>query len=129
MRQQHTAFTAETRVDFSPQTDAGLAGFALLQNEEYNFVFGKTRLDGRTALALYRTEKGRTLIASAFVPDKAVKLKIEGRGRYYDFWYAVDGDEAWSLLARGVDAVNLSTHRSGGFIGACIGLYATTKNQ
>lgn len=129
VRQQHTAFTAETRVDFSPRTDAGLAGFALLQNEEYNFVFGKTWLDGRTALALYRTEKGRTLIASAFVPDKAVKLKIEGRGRYYDFWYAVDGDEAWSLLARGVDAVNLSTHRSGGFIGACIGLYATTKNQ
>ena len=32
------------------------------------------------------------------------------------------------LLCRGVDAVNLSTHQSGGFIGACIGLYATNNN-
>ena len=31
-------------------------------------------------------------------------------------------------MARGVDAINLSTNRSGGFNGACLGLYATSDN-
>lgn len=35
----------------------------------------------------------------------------------------------WQTLARGVDAVNLSTGKSGGFIGVCIGLYATCNNN
>lgn len=128
-RQQHSAFEAETAVSFSPAADSDLAGLALLQNENYNFVFGKTRLQGKTALVLTRAEKGRSVIASALVPDKDLRLKIKGDGRYYDFYYKVEGDEAWKLMARGVDAVNLSTHQSGGFIGACIGLYATSKNQ
>ena len=33
----------------------------------------------------------------------------------------------WQVLAQGVDALNLSTARSNGFIGACIGLYATLQ--
>ncbi|MBM6993924.1 MAG: glycoside hydrolase family 43 protein [Prevotella sp.] len=129
VRQQHTTFTAETEVHFSPASDKQLAGFSLLQNEDFNFVFGKTMLDGKPALVLYRSEKGRSMIASAFVSDKPLRLKIEGDGRYYSFFYQVDGTDSWQLLARGVDAVNLSTNRSGGFIGACIGLYATSKNE
>ena len=52
---------------------------------------------------------------------------IHGDGRYYDYSFSVDGHN-WETIAQGVDAVNLSTHQSGGFIGACIGLYAT-KNK
>jgi len=130
-RQQHTDFTAETELTFAPQSARQLAGFALLQNEEYNFVFGTTLLQGRRAVVLKRTEKQTMLIGSALLsasPDQPLRLKIEGHGRYYDFLFA-EGDGAWQVLARGVDAVNLSTHQSGGFIGACIGLYATTDNQ
>ncbi|MBR1687927.1 MAG: glycoside hydrolase family 43 protein [Prevotella sp.] len=130
-RQQHTSFTAETRVSFAPTSEKELAGFALLQNEEYNFVFGKTRLNGQPAIVLTRSEKTRTVVGSALLTEaeaaQPVRLKISGHGRYYDFLYAV-ADGEWQVLARGVDAVNLSTHRSGGFIGACIGLYATTNN-
>lgn len=131
-RQQHTVFSAETRVAFHPASDKQLAGLALLQNEEYNFVMGKTRLNGRLAVVLTRSERVNAIIASAFLDeadaDKPLRLKIDGHGRYYDFYYAV-ADGPWQLLARGVDAVNLSTHRSGGFIGACIGLYATAKGS
>ncbi|MBS7283792.1 MAG: hypothetical protein KIG93_11245, partial [Prevotella sp.] len=35
----------------------------------------------------------------------------------------------WQLLAKGVDASNLSTQKSGGFIGACIGLYASSNKE
>ncbi len=126
-RQQHTVFSAETQVDFTPGSDKDFAGFTLLQNEEYNFTFGKTLLGGRPAVVLTRAEKDRVVVGSAFITGNApVKLKIEGRGRYYDFYYAEQGKE-WQLIARGVDAVNLSTSRSTGFIGACIGLYATSK--
>ncbi|MBQ9667706.1 MAG: glycoside hydrolase family 43 protein [Prevotella sp.] len=130
-RQQHTDFTAETELTFAPQSDKQLAGFALLQNEEYNFVFGTTLLQGRRAVVLKRTEKQTMLIGSAWLTgssDQSLRLKIEGHGRYYDFLFA-EGSGPWQMLARGVDAVNLSTHQSGGFIGACIGLYATTDNQ
>lgn len=128
-RQQHTDFTAETSLTYSPENAGDLAGFVLLQNEEYNFVFGLTMLDGRPAITLTRDEKQPVLIASAFL-DKSqpVRLKIEGRGRYYSFSYATNNGD-WHLLAQGVDAVNLSTAHSGGFIGACIGLYATTTNK
>ncbi len=127
-RQQHTVFSAETELRFAPASSKEMAGFVLLQNEEYNFTFGKTMQQGRPAVVLTRSEKGRAVIASALLEDNGatVKLKIEGNGRYYDFYYAEAGE--WQLLARGVDAVNLSTQKSGGFIGACIGLYATVNN-
>lgn len=127
-RQQHENFTAETEVNFAPRSEKDLAGFVLLQKETHNFVFGKTMIDGKTAVTLTRREGMGTIIASAFVDaDKPLKLKVVGKGRYYDFYYAENGSE-YKLLAKGVDASNLSTQKSGGFIGACIGLYATTKN-
>ena len=55
--------------------------------------------------------------------NEPLRLKVVGNGRYYDFYYA-EGNADYQLLAKGVDAVNLSTHQSGGFIGAVIGLYA-----
>lgn len=129
-RQQHTNFTAETSLTFSPKSSKDLAGFVLLQNEEYNFVFGVTMLDNKPAITLTRSEKTPVLIASAFLPSQNadVRQKIEGKGRYYDFYYALKDGE-WQPLAKGVDAINLSTCKSGGFIGVCIGLYATNANQ
>ena len=127
-RQQHTTFEAETSLTFTPTNDKELAGMAVLQNEEYNFVMGKTLLNGKPAVVLTRSEKENTLIGSAFIDnEKPLRLKITGDGRYYSFYYAQD-QGAWQTLAQGVDAINLSTSRSGGFIGACIGLYATKAN-
>ncbi|MBO4906576.1 MAG: glycoside hydrolase family 43 protein [Bacteroidaceae bacterium] len=127
-RQQHTNFTAETEVRFSPQSKSDLAGLVLLQNEDYHFVLGLTKLDNKLAVTLTRREKAPVLIASALIEnDKPVRLKIEGQGRYYSFYYALEGGE-WQPLAVGTDAINLSTAYSGGFIGTCIGLYATSAN-
>lgn len=126
VRQQHENFSAETSMTYTPRTADDLAGMVLLQNEDYNFVFGKTLVQGRLAVVLTRAEKTRAVIASAFVPEGDLRLKVEGKGRYYDFYYALPGGD-WQLLCRGADAINLSTGRSGGFIGVCIGLYNTSK--
>ena len=132
VRQQHNTFTAETELSFNPANEHQLAGLVLLQNEEYNFVFGKTMRDGKSVVTLKRAERTNITVASATLDnsesEQPLRLKIEGDGRYYNFYYAADNG-AWKLLASGVDAVNLSTHQSGGFIGACIGLYATLSNK
>lgn len=128
-RQQHTNFTIETELTFTPENRKQLAGLALLQNEQFNFVFGKTRLDGQPAVVLKRTEKTTVLTASAFIDsDQPLRLRVSGSGRYYSFYYAV-GQGPWQTLATGVDAVQLSTDRSGGFVGTCFGPYATNANQ
>src|SRR5574344_670496 len=131
VRQQHTTFTAETQLSFTPRSEKDLAGFVLLQNEQYNFVFGETILNGKSAIVLDRTEGTNARIASVILSDqeqaKPIQLRISGKGRYYDFQYA-SGNGEWQTLAKGVDAVNLSTGRSSGFIGACIGIYATANN-
>lgn len=128
-RQQHTAFAAETHLDFTPTSDKRLAGMTVFQNEKHHFVFGKTLLNNRPALVVKRMENSEVLIASCFLPsDEPVRLKIEADGRYYSFYYTLGDKEAWQPLAVGVDGSQLSTARSGGFIGAVIGLYATKSN-
>ena len=130
-RQQHNTFTAETELDYMPNSGSDFAGFVLLQNEEYNFTFGKTIVNGKTAIVLTRAEKASMTLSTAFLTDeeasKPIRLKIEGDGRYYDFYFATEGGD-WQLVCKGADAINLSTHESGGFIGVCIGLYATKGN-
>lgn len=127
-------------MSFTPASENQLAGLALLQNEDHNFTFGKTMQNGHEAVVLTRAGgkvvrpdgdivTAVTVIASAPVASTSLRLKVEGRGRYYDFLYADGTAGQWKVLARGVDAANLSTNRSGGFIGACIGLYATSHNQ
>ena len=83
---------------------------------------------GFATLWLNRAEKNNATIASAPIKAGKLKLKIEGHDRDYDFYYAEEGGD-WQLLAKGVDASNLSTQKSGGFIGACIGLYASSNKE
>ncbi len=128
VRQQHGTFTAETSLNFTPRNDKEIAGLALLQKEDHNFVLGKTMKNGKLMLTLTRAEKNNALIASAFIKPGTLRLKIEGHDRYYDFYYAEPGG-TWQLLAKGVDASNLSTQKSGGFLGACIGLYASSNKE
>jgi alpha-N-arabinofuranosidase len=127
-RQQHTTFNTETEVVFSPENDKQFAGLCLFQNEKYNFVFGKTRINNRLAILLTRTELMPVTIATVFIDGKdsnaPVRLKIHGDGQYYDFYYSI-GNGGWQVMARGVDASNLSTSKSGGFVGTMIGLYAS----
>lgn len=128
VRQQHGTFTAETSLDFTPRNDKEIAGIALLQKEDFNFVLGKTMKNNKLMITLTRAEKNNALIASAFIKPGILRLKVEGHDRYYDFYYAEQGGD-WQLLAKGVDASNLSTQKSGGFLGACIGLYASSNKE
>ena len=127
-RQQHTCFSAETRLVYNAPSAKGLAGITLFQDETHNLVFGKTLLDGLPVLVLRENSKILGL-APLDSPDAPLRLKVEADGRYCSFSYAEGDDAPWQVLATGVDASLLSTARSGGFIGAMIGLYATRRNE
>ena len=146
-RQKHTAFTAETAVRFQPADPQQLAGITVFQNDRHNFVFGITQADGRRVLTLTRTEKDATLTLARVClddattpsdprgadaePSAAVRLRVDGDGRFYTFSYATasDGPDLWHPLVQGADGLNLSTDAAGGFVGTTIGLYATSKKN
>ncbi len=68
----------------------------------------------------------KTNIINNFPNNKPIFLKIISYGRYYDFQYSSDGNN-WITMAANADGVNLSTRKAGGFLGTCIGLYATSN--
>lgn len=122
-RQQHTNFTAETELDYTPSTTDDIAGMLLMQNERYNILFGKTLINGKPAVVVKRTEGGvdNTVGKAMLNGNGPVRLKVVGKGRYYDFYYA-NSNGSWNMVAENVDATNLSTRKAGGFIGTVIGL-------
>jgi Beta-xylosidase len=128
-RQQHTNFVVETKLEFSPKSADDFAGVTLFQNEEFQFLAGKTIVNNQVSITLDRIEKGKKQLASiALTGEEAtspIALKVIGKGRYCDFLYCLDGQN-WKILYANADAANLSTKRAGGFVGACIGLYATS---
>ncbi len=128
-RQQHQVFSAETVLEFVPAHVAELAGMVYFQNERYNFVFGKTLVGGRMTVTLDRTENGVTRrIATLPVPagreKSPLKMKISVDKAVGSFYVAYDGE--WQAVAENIDVKNLSTHEAGGFVGATIGMYATS---
>jgi alpha-N-arabinofuranosidase len=52
-----------------------------------------------------------------------LELKIEARGKFYDFYYRTPNTD-WELLLNDVDGTYLSTEVAGGFVGAILGMYA-----
>lgn len=129
-RQQHTAFEAETKVEFNPEAETDFAGVTLFQNEDYHFVFGKTMVNGKTTLVVNRIEKEKVnLVTHELTGDdinKPLYLKVSGNGPDYSFEYSLDGKK-WIMLVDKADGTNLSTRKAGGFIGALIGLYTTSS--
>ncbi|SKB31583.1 glycoside hydrolase family 43 protein [Alkalitalea saponilacus] len=129
-RQQHTTFEAETKLEFYPETEADFAGFTLFQNEEYQFLFGKTIVDGKTSLVVNRLEKDKETLATVELTgrdrNRPVYLKVTGDAADYSFLYSMDGKN-WVTMVENADGRNLSSRVAGGFIGALIGLYTTNN--
>ena len=127
-------FTSTVTCDFQPKTSGEIAGLVVYQKETHNYVLGKTlSTDGRTIVVLRKSAKDRfsadsgvTEVASAEIPaDKSVTFKVVAKGRDYQFYYSVDGQE--HTLGGVQDGSILSTQTAGGFTGATIGMYASSK--
>lgn len=139
-RQQHMRFTARAALEFKSEQANECAGLVLLQNNEYHLRFVVTggatptvRLERRATSEpnpqllpiLTGTE---TLLAELPIEGERFYLKVEADGQAYSFYVATEL-EAWRPLAEGVDGRLLSTSYAGGFVGAYLGMYASSNGQ
>lgn len=125
-RQQHMDFAAFTAMDFVPRTAHECAGLALIQNDAFHIRFVRSG-DG---LELVVRERGQDRVAARADAPAADRLLlgVEARGQEYSFRYAAEPGQ-WRALGGPVDGRLLSTPVAGGFVGASVGLYASSNGR
>jgi alpha-N-arabinofuranosidase len=129
-RQQHITFSAQTDLQFVPENETDLAGMVCFQDDQYNYIFGLTLVNGERSLVLEKTFRGTSeIVASQPFNKDRVTLKIEGDKANYSFAYSTDGGKKFTYLAQNQDGSILSTDVAGGFIGNIICLYATSAKD
>jgi xylan 1,4-beta-xylosidase len=129
-RQQHINFAARACMEFAPRSSNECAGLVLLQNNDFHFRFVITQTEKETTvIRLIKREKGEeSQLAEQPIDAGRVYLKVEACGQNYSF-YVSSAPEAWQLIAEDVDGRILSTPMAGGFVGAYIGMYASSNGQ
>lgn len=127
-RQQHHIANFSTTVSFAPTANGDMAGLAAVQDDQHLMFIGITLHEGKNQVVLVRRQGSAddTLIsAEPLAGTDDVTLSLEFNGGKMQAYYEVDGQR--QLLADNVDATNLSTNVAGGFIGAIVGPYCTSK--
>lgn len=129
-RQQHVHFAARAVMEFTPGGPHEEAGLVLLQNNDFHFRFVVTQDTERVPIVrLVRREKGaETTLAEQSAPAGRVYFRVEAHEQDYDFFIAGE-PEAWQTVAERVDGRILSTPVAGGFVGAYIGMYASSNGR
>jgi alpha-N-arabinofuranosidase len=126
-RQQHFHFEAQTEFEFTPHTADECAGLALIQNTDFYFLFVVTH-DGEPLIRLIQRSHGHAeTLASQPLPAGHYTLKVEAHEQNYSFSFFKN--DQWQLLAGNVDGRILSTPVAGGFVGAYMGMYASSNGQ
>jgi xylan 1,4-beta-xylosidase len=128
-RQQHLSFEARTVMEFAPQSADEVAGLVLLQNSDFQYRFVYTLAGGETVIRLVKRSQGEEeVLAERPVSAERLYLKVEAIGQDYSFYYATAA-EAWEPLLENADGRILSTDVAGGFVGAYVGMYASSNGQ
>ena len=129
-RQQHINFEAVTKMKFTPENDSESAGMVLLQNNDYHFRLVCMVGDGETAvIKLIKRQAGiETVLGSQATTSSTLYLKATAQGQAYSFHFSEAPDE-WQAIAENVDGRILSTPVAGGFIGAYVGMYASSNGR
>jgi xylan 1,4-beta-xylosidase len=128
-RQQHMDFVAQAVMDFVPDNDNECAGMVVLQNSDYHFRFVVSRANGMRVIRLVKRQKGEeSTLAERPLAQEHNYLKVEAQGQAYSFFVSTDGKQ-WDPVAKKVDGRILSTTVAGGFVGAYIGLYASSNGH
>lgn len=131
VRQRHAAFAAEIAMDFEPVHQYESAGLAVQQNNTAYYSLEKTIDGGQPVVRLIMREGASiapVVVAQAPAPTGRLRLKAEADGKDYGFFFAGDGGD-WEEIGGVVDGRILSTRHTGGFVGAYLGPYATSRGK
>lgn len=128
-RQQHMDFTARTRMEFIPRAEGEAAGLVLLQSSQYHFRFEAIQHEGRQYVQLAKCQDGKEeILALQPYASDILYLTVTAHGQDHSFYYGSTPEEQL-LLAGQVDGRILSTDVAGGFVGACLGMYASSNGK
>lgn len=127
-RQQHIHFSAKTALEFSPASENECAGLALVQNNNFYFLFVVTKAATPVVRLIKRADGADQILAEQAVSGREFRLKVAADEQDYHFYYASQTGE-WCTVAERVDGRILSTPVAGGFVGATIAMYASSNGQ
>jgi alpha-N-arabinofuranosidase len=129
-RQQHQSFSARTVMEFTSQSEHEEAGIVLLQSSDFQYRMVLGLQGDSTVIRLIERANGHEKIMAEhpLVASSRVYFKVEAAEQEYSFYYALTAEQ-WQPLIEKVDGRILSTDVAGGFVGAYIGMYASSNGQ
>jgi xylan 1,4-beta-xylosidase len=128
-RQEHISFSTSVSMEFTPMNEGECAGIVLYQNHKYNYRFEYALVNEQKVLRLIKCKDGIEEIKSQkLIDSNKIYLKIDAHEQDYDFYFSSDFVN-FEILAENIDGSMLSTDVAGGFVGTCIGLYATSNGN
>jgi xylan 1,4-beta-xylosidase len=142
-RQQHMNFTATVKMEFNPHNGHETAGLALVQNNNFQYRFESSIVDGQKVVQLIKCtsktemdylkgtfsyENFETKLAEAPCHSDSLYLKITASGQDYSFFYGESLEEL-KLLVDHVDGRILNPDSAGGFVGTYIGMFASSNGN
>jgi len=126
-RQQHINFSATTLMEFTPNSENEVAGIVLIQSNNFNFSFTYTKKGQDEIVRITKCVDGKEeILKEKVVLASRLLLKVEAKGQNYSFYFSKDGKE-YKALIENEDGRILSTDVAGGFVGAEMGLYASSN--
>jgi alpha-N-arabinofuranosidase len=127
-RQQHIHFSAQTSFEFVPRAKHECAGLAILQNNDFHFLLIVTQTDRKVVRLIKRAYGKEEILAEQPADSECLYLKVDGHEQSYNFYLATEPEE-WRPIAENLDGRILSTPVAGGFVGACIAMYASSNGR
>jgi alpha-N-arabinofuranosidase len=132
-RFQHQQFTAAAEIDFEPRGKHDEAGLIAIQNDRFQYRLLVTKSQGRNVLRLIKVyNPDRKILTETVVAERSLGedrfLVMELDGLELRFLTGPDMSRL-SPLGEVQDASVLASNVSGGFIGAFIGMYASSNGQ
>lgn len=128
-RQQHINFVTSTVMEFSPKTERESAGLIFIQSDQYHFRYEYGMEDGETIVRLVKCESGKEeVICKKSFSSTRIYMKVVGKGQKLKFYYGKHQRDVHTLIEN-VDATILSINKAGGFVGTCLGMYATSNGM
>lgn len=130
-RQQHKIGEVSTEMAFVATSENEKAGLIAFQNESHFYKICQSVKNIRPVVQLFKSDEDdlEEIALKAIEDVTTIQFKIEAKGSYYNFLYALNGSNNWKLLKENVDASFLSTKEAGGFVGTIYGMYTTSSGE
>lgn len=140
-RVQHKDFDVITKMEFTPNTENESAGIAVVQNDNHQFRLESSIENGEHIIRLivctsktqmnfmqktFTYENFENIMESTKFNSKTIYLKVSVRDNKYSFYYG-EQEKNLNLLVENLSANFLCSEIAGGFVGAYIGMFASSN--